>query len=33
MDRLRTFYADKIGKFPEKTSPIRLVEEETVPTA
>jgi 1-acyl-sn-glycerol-3-phosphate acyltransferase len=33
MDRLRAFYADKIGKFPDKTSPIRLVEEETVPTA
>lgn len=29
MDRLRAFYADKLGKFPEKTSPIRLVEEES----
>jgi len=29
MDRLRAFYADKLGKFPAKTSPIRLVEEET----
>jgi len=29
MDRLRAFYADKVGKFPEKTSPIRLVEEES----
>jgi len=33
MDRLRAFYADKIGKFPTKTSPIRLVEEDTVATA
>ena len=29
MDRLRAFYADKVGKFSEKTSPIRLVEEES----
>jgi len=27
MDLLRSFYADKVGKFPENTSPIRLVEE------
>jgi 1-acyl-sn-glycerol-3-phosphate acyltransferase len=27
MDSLRAFYADKVGKFPENTSPIRLVEE------
>jgi 1-acyl-sn-glycerol-3-phosphate acyltransferase len=32
MDRLRAFYADKVGKFPEKTSPIQLVEEETAAT-
>ena len=30
MDRLRAFYADKIGKFPEKMGPIRLREEDMV---
>ncbi|MCB9612419.1 MAG: lysophospholipid acyltransferase family protein [Sandaracinus sp.] len=27
MDRVRAFYADKVGKFPEKFGPIRLKEE------
>jgi 1-acyl-sn-glycerol-3-phosphate acyltransferase len=27
MDQLRTFYADKSGKYPAKSGPIRLVEE------
>jgi 1-acyl-sn-glycerol-3-phosphate acyltransferase len=33
MDVLRAFYADKIGKFPGKTSPIRLLEEDAVSAA
>lgn len=28
MDRIRAFYADKVGKFPEKFGPVRLREEE-----
>ena len=27
MDRVRAFYADKVGKFPEKFGPVRLREE------
>jgi 1-acyl-sn-glycerol-3-phosphate acyltransferase len=33
MDVLRAFYGDKIGKFPGKTSPIRLLEEDAVSAA
>ena len=28
MDRIRSFYADKIGKYPEKFGPVKLREEE-----
>ncbi len=28
MDRIRAFYADKIGKYPEKFGPVRLREED-----
>jgi 1-acyl-sn-glycerol-3-phosphate acyltransferase len=27
MDRIRAFYADKVGRFPEKFGPVRLQEE------
>jgi 1-acyl-sn-glycerol-3-phosphate acyltransferase len=32
MERIRAFYADKRGKFPEKESTIRLPEEEGTPS-
>lgn len=31
MDRIREFYADKVGKFPSRFGPVRLREEDTAP--
>jgi 1-acyl-sn-glycerol-3-phosphate acyltransferase len=31
MDRIRAFYADKVGKYPEKFGPVRLREEDPTP--
>jgi len=33
MDRIRAFYADKVGKFPNRSSTIRLTEEIEAPEA
>ena len=33
MDQIRAFYAEKVGKFPEKFGPVRLREEDLVPAA
>jgi 1-acyl-sn-glycerol-3-phosphate acyltransferase len=33
MDQVRAFYADKVGKYPEKFGPVQLREEESVPSA
>jgi 1-acyl-sn-glycerol-3-phosphate acyltransferase len=32
MDRIRAFYADKQGKFPDNMTPVRLREEDAVPS-
>ena len=32
MDRIRAFYADKVGKYPDKFGPVRLREEDQPPT-